>query len=149
MNEQLASNDDRAHWMSILARSRRADVAQHWGTFEAARFSWLKKPEFGTALVQGRTNGNESPFNFGEITMTRCSIQLDDGRIGVAYVAGCDKQHAMMAAVFDAWLQRDDAFGRRARSAIDDLSARIEARRQGDIRKARASQVDFTMHVRD
>ena len=149
MNHTENPPSDRARWMSVLARSRRVDLDEHWERLEAPPFAWLKKPEFGTVLAQGRMNGNEAPFYFGEITLTRCSLQLDDGRVGVAYVAGCDKRHAMMAAVLDAWLQKDDAAGARARGVIADLSSRIEARRQTDVAKTRKSRVDFTMVVRD
>ncbi len=41
-------------------------------------------------MVRGRAGGTGAPFNLGEMTVTRCSVTLDDGRVGHAYVPGRD-----------------------------------------------------------
>jgi alpha-D-ribose 1-methylphosphonate 5-triphosphate synthase subunit PhnG len=145
-----APSDDRAAWMSVLSCARRADLEPYWHGFaDQAQFTWLKKPEFGAVLVRGRINGRDAEFNVGELTLTRCSLQLGDGPVGVGYVAGCDKRHATMAAVFDALLQVADARGTRARGVINELRAALATRRSAVAEKTEASRVDFTMAMRD
>jgi alpha-D-ribose 1-methylphosphonate 5-triphosphate synthase subunit PhnG len=55
----------------------------------------------------------------------------------------------MMVAVFDALLQADDTRATRARDAVDDLAARLAARRCSNAEKTAASRVDFTMAMRE
>src|SRR5262245_65697765 len=69
----------------------------------------LRAPEIGLVMVRGRAGGTGAPFNLGEMTVTRCSVELDDGRVGHAYVPGRDRRHAETAAVLDAMLQDDAA----------------------------------------
>jgi len=136
--------------MSVLARASRADLEAYWDDLAAqAQFTWLKKPEFGAVLVRGRVNGREAEFNVGELALTRCSVQLADGPVGVAYVAGCDERHATMAAVLDALLQAGDARSILARAAVAALTARLAQRRKHAAEKTETSRVDFTMAMRD
>ena len=75
-------------------------------------------------MVRGRAGGTGAPFNLGEMTVTRCSLQLADGTVGHAYVPGRDRDHARRAAICDALMQGmrsselrtrgDPAVGRRA-----------------------------------
>ena len=141
---------DRQDWMTTLALSAVDDLDRHWAALaDKPDFSWLKPPEFGAVMVRGRTSATGTAFNVGEMTVTRCSLQLADGAVGVAYVAGRGKRHAALAAVFDALLQGGGELGAFARRAVDDLSARIVRRRQRETAKAYTSKVDFFMLMRD
>ena len=63
------------------------------------------KPEVGLVMVRGRAGGTGMRFNLGELPVTRCSVRLDVGAVGHAWVGGRDLRHAELAAVFDALLQ--------------------------------------------
>jgi alpha-D-ribose 1-methylphosphonate 5-triphosphate synthase subunit PhnG len=144
-----AAQHQRAAWMSVLSRASRADLEAHWAGFADRQFTWLKKPEFGAVLMRGRINGRDAEFNVGELAVTRCAVQLVDGPVGVSYVLGCDKRHAMMAAVLDALLQTDDGVAVQARTAVDELTARLAERRHAAAAKTATSRVDFTMAMRE
>ena len=63
------------------------------------------------------------------MTVTRCTVRLDSGVAGHAYVAGRDERRAELAAVADALLQDPDA-GRRVSDA--DRAAGGSAARSND-----------------
>lgn len=64
----------------------------------------LRRPEVGLTLVTGRVGGTGEAFGLGEMTVTRCVVQVD-GDMGVGYVQGRDTVHARTIAVLDALLQ--------------------------------------------
>jgi alpha-D-ribose 1-methylphosphonate 5-triphosphate synthase subunit PhnG len=136
----------RAAWMSVLAQAPEAEIALHWKKLRnKPPFTWVKKPERGAVLLRARLDGDGPGFHCGEMTVTRCAIELEDGRIGIAYVPGCSSDHAMMAAVLDALLQREDAPGLRARQILNSLHAVLTARRAKVTAKTEATRVDFSM----
>src|SRR3954451_9751083 len=114
MNDTVSSPDPHAarrHWMSVLARAP-ADAIEAGLARDGGLPSWtvIRGPEIGLAMVRGRAGGSGSPFNLGEMTVTRCTVRLESGiagddRIGHAYVAGRDERRAELAAVADALLQ--------------------------------------------
>ena len=74
----------------------------------------------------GRTGGTGTRFNVGEMTVTRCAVQLEGGAVGVAYVRGRDRRHAELAALLDALLQ-DPA----RHDALDETVVASPGRRAG------------------
>jgi len=140
------TDDDRAQWMSTLASALPNELAARFEELpEKPEFTWLKKPEHGAVLLRGRISGDGAPFHFGEMTVTRCSVALADGLIGIAYVPGRSKRHAMIAAILDALLQRSAEGRNAARRLVDDLAHVIDMRRREATAKTRQSEVDFTM----
>ena len=113
---------DRQRWMAVLARADAATLRRllgAWGSLPA--YTRLRGPETGLVMVRGRAGGGGAPFNLGEMTVTRCTVRLEDGLVGHAYVAGRDEEQAELAAVADALLQ-DPA-------QTDGLQAQVIARR--------------------
>jgi alpha-D-ribose 1-methylphosphonate 5-triphosphate synthase subunit PhnG len=142
---QTASSS-RAAWMTLLAQSSAAELDEHWSAIEPPVFTWIRRPEHGAAMVRGRASGTGALFNMGEVTVTRCSVQLDTGEIGVSYVTGRGKRHAALAALFDALMQREIVSGGTAIAAhVDALAEAAEARRLAIIAQAYDSKVDFFM----
>src|ERR1700743_489805 len=95
----------RAQWMSLLAQADPAELAAAMdGSAPPADLSWLRPAQTGLYMLRGRVGGSGQPFNFGEVTVTRCSVQAG-GRIGHAWVRGSNPQHAQLAALADAMLQ--------------------------------------------
>lgn len=137
----------RKDWMSLLAKSRPAALEALWQDRQVPRFTWLRAPEIGAAMVRGRMGGTGAPFNLGEMTVTRCSLQLDDGTVGHGYVQGRDKPHAERAALIDALMQTDAATQVQAEVLVP-LRAQAAARAEGRAAKAAATKVEFFTLVR-
>lgn len=92
----------------MLAKAKRTELEDAVGTLPAIpSYRFLRQPEAGLVMVRGRIGGTGGPFNLGEMTVTRCAVQLDGGGApGIGYVAGRDSRHAELAALLDALLQR-------------------------------------------
>jgi len=139
----------RAHWLSVLANAAFPELEMQWRKRVplAPSYVWLKKPEHGAVLVRGRAGREGGQFNLGEMTVTRCSLQLADGRIGIAYVPGRNKRHAAIAAQVDALLQGSDNLAGAARIIVDVLSDSFARNRAEIAARTRETAVDFTMVV--
>ena len=138
----------RVRWMSILARATRAELETAWAALPLQPvYEMLRRPEIGLIMVRGRAGGTGNPFNFGEMTVTRCAVRLSDGTTGHCYTAGRDGRKAELAALFDALLQGA------ARLQLETKVIAPLARRQADdraaaSRKAAATKVEFFTMVR-
>ncbi|AGT09839.1 phosphonate C-P lyase system protein PhnG [Paracoccus aminophilus] len=135
----------RRDWMGLLARAQPARLAELFPELPAHRLT--RAPEIGTVMVQGRTGGTGAPFNLGEVTVTRCALQLGDDRVGHAYVQGRDKSHALRAAAVDALLQGAEA-ARLHRDVLAPLAEDEAQARQALAEKAAATRVEFFTLVR-
>lgn len=139
----------RRQWMSVLAQAAPAEVEAAWRRLaDPPAYRLLRGPETGLVMVRGRAGGSGARFNLGEMTVTRCSVELDDGRVGHAYVGGRSGRHAERAAALDALLQEP---GRRP--ALEDLViapllAGQEARRAAVRARAAGTRVEFFTMVR-
>jgi alpha-D-ribose 1-methylphosphonate 5-triphosphate synthase subunit PhnG len=87
-------------------------------------------------------------FNLGEMTVTRCTVQLDDGTLGHAWVGGGDQRHAELAAAFDALLRDETRRPGLQESVIALLGRAREARREAAAARVAASRVEFFTLVR-
>lgn len=147
-DQQADWQAQRARWMSVLARATRSELEAAWAALDARpAYELLRRPEIGLAMVRGRAGGTGNPFNFGEMTITRCAVRLDDGTTGHCYAAGRDGRKAELAALFDALLQGA------GRSELEtDLIAPLAQRQAADrsitSRKAAATKVEFFTMVR-
>lgn len=142
----------RKKWMSLLAKaptelltSTFLDVMERTGI--SPEFTWLRKPEIGGVMVQARAGATGAPFNFGEMTVTRCSLKLSNGDVGHAYVQGRDKDKAEKAAIVDAFMQGEQAqiFETDVLAPIERELSAISAKRE---QKAAKTKVDFFTLVR-
>jgi alpha-D-ribose 1-methylphosphonate 5-triphosphate synthase subunit PhnG len=132
--------------MTVLAKSSAAEIEEHWKAIRQQSFQWVRRPERGAAMVRGRASGTGVLFNLGEVAVTRCSVQIESGEVGVSYVVGRSKRHAALAAIFDGLMQHEIASGgTEIASRIDTLAEAAEERRRAIIREAYGSKVDFLM----
>ena len=131
--------------MGLLARARPADLAALFPGPDTD-FTWARKPEIGLVMVQGRMGGEGGPFNLGEMTVTRCVLQLATGAVGHATVQGRDKDHARRAALIDALWQTDPAGIETA--ILTPLKTAETARHATRAAKAAATRVEFFTLVR-
>lgn len=139
---------DRKEWMGLLARAPADALDRLWqGLGVAPRFRWLRQPEVGAVMVQGRMGGTGAPFNLGEMTVTRCALALEGDAVGHAYVQGRNKRQAEQAALVDALMQGPTAAQVRA-ALLEPLAAQMQAGRAARAAKAAATKVEFFTLVR-
>ncbi|MDH2347768.1 phosphonate C-P lyase system protein PhnG [Bradyrhizobium sp. SSUT77] len=150
MNRTVSTTASRSEWMTVLALSQTGDLERHWREFDShPKFAWIKKPELGTVLVRARASRTGCIFELGEMTITRCSVEIGGGIVGHAYVAGRNKRHAAIAAIFDALFQSSGDMKRRAEAVFVDLRSCLNARRGKVAAQAYASSVDFFMQLQE
>lgn len=142
-DQQNSLEGQRRRWMGVLARADRATLEQAWAALPMRPdYRHLRPPESGLIMVRARAGGCGQPFNLGEMTVARCSVQLDDGTMGHGYATGRDLRKVELAALFDAMLQTAGGpdIERRVMEPIADAMRRA---REETGRKAAATRVDF------
>jgi alpha-D-ribose 1-methylphosphonate 5-triphosphate synthase subunit PhnG len=138
----------RQQWMSLLAQADPAELTAAMDAFAPpADTSWLRPAQTGLYMLRGRVGGTGPQFNFGEITVTRCSVQVGE-HIGHAWVRGTHARHAELAAVADALMQDPHQTEQVRAQVIEPLKQSLEQRREAESRKAAASKVEFFTVVR-
>jgi alpha-D-ribose 1-methylphosphonate 5-triphosphate synthase subunit PhnG len=144
-----AGHAARAAWMSALAQADAPTLDAAWRSLPSRPpYRLVRRPEIGLVMVRGRAGGTGVPFNLGEMTVTRCSVELTDGRVGHAYVPGRDRRHAETAAVLDAMLQDPAARATLEERIVAPLLAAREARRRAARARASGTRVEFFTMVR-
>ena len=142
-------SDERRDWMGVLAKARPAEIETAVAALaDRPDYAFLRRPEIGMVMVRGRAGGTGERFNLGEMTVTRCAVQVADGAVGYGYVAGRDTRHAELAALVDGLMQDDGRRDGVLAAVIEPLRAAQAERRQGAARKAAATRVDFFTMVR-
>lgn len=139
----------RQQWMSVLAKAPAGRLADLWRSLgEAPRYRVVRGPEVGLVMVRARAGGTGTRFNLGEMTVTRCTVQLEGGALGHAYVGGRDRGHAELAAVLDALLQDPARRTRLHALVVEPLAAEREAARRTIAERSAATRVEFFTMVR-
>ena len=149
--DESPSTAARAAWMGVLARADKRQLADAMNNLkDPPPFEWLRRPEIGAVMTQGRAGGTGQAFSLGEMTVTRCALRLKAAPdvIGHAYVQGRDAVKAENAALADAMLQTQDYAQRVQQTVIEPLQAAEAERRLAARRKAGATKVDFFTMVR-
>jgi alpha-D-ribose 1-methylphosphonate 5-triphosphate synthase subunit PhnG len=136
----------RQHWMHVIARSPDA-LASFDADLRHCSHRFIRPAEIGMAMVRARAGASGSPFNVGEMTMTRCAVQLADGTVGHGYVAGRNRRHAELAALADARLQGGEqaVWMHKLIDPAADALARAGARNEA---RNETTRVDVTTLVR-
>jgi alpha-D-ribose 1-methylphosphonate 5-triphosphate synthase subunit PhnG len=135
--------------MSVLALASAPELQARWEALgEAPRYELLRRPEVGLVMVRGRAGGTGARFNLGEMTVTRCTVQLEDGTLGHAWVAGRDGRHAELAAALDALLQDPVRTASLSAAVVEPLARAQADRRRAAAARAGASRVEFFTMVR-
>jgi alpha-D-ribose 1-methylphosphonate 5-triphosphate synthase subunit PhnG len=134
----------RQKWMQILADADVADLKAGYDRFgKKISFSWLIRPETGMVMVQARADSTGAPFCLGEMTVTRCMVQVLDSIQGYAMVPGSDHEHAELAALLDALLQMPAFHDRLMATLMGDLKARERQKQQALAREIADTTVEF------
>jgi alpha-D-ribose 1-methylphosphonate 5-triphosphate synthase subunit PhnG len=154
----------RPQWMRLLALASE-DALQELlrPLVQAVSYTFLRRPEAGLLMVEGKTGG--ARFNLGEMLITRCAVTLssapeqqdgaepsanaghaalpDSPVQGYAWICGNRPRHAELAALCDALMQLPDYATRLSMELFDHLRA-LEAREAAEEeRKTAPTRVDF------
>jgi alpha-D-ribose 1-methylphosphonate 5-triphosphate synthase subunit PhnG len=110
-------------------------------------YIWLRTPEIGSIMAQGRMGVTGDKFNIGEVTITRCSLKLNCGTIGHSYVQGRSKKKAEISALCDALMQTKMS-KEINKNIIIPLEKIKKDNKDKILSKAEATKVDFFTLVR-
>lgn len=153
----------RSVWMAILAKASAEDLEACVATLGALpSYRFLRSPEIGLAMVRGRAEGTGEPFNLGEMTLTRCVIQMQamsaeshqasitesEAIAGFGYVAGRSQRHAELAAVCDALMQHPEWRAIVQSQVLQPLQAAAHEKRKNQAAQAEATRVNFLTLLR-
>lgn len=149
----MANLTSRQSWMATLAKTASHQLEQAVAPLAPLPcYEFLRPPETGLTLIQGRTGGTGQPFYLGEMTLTRCVVKLcPDSEIailGFGYVAGRSHRHAELAALCDALLQHPDWHDVIHTQVILPLQVARHQQQQQQQRQTEATRVNFLTLVR-
>lgn len=140
-----AAGNPRAEWLAILGKARPDALRRAFAQATAAgapTHSLLRAPEIGLVMTRGRVGGRGDRFNFGEVTATRCVVQLESGEVGLSYRMGRDKEAAELAAILDA-MRQSEGWEAPARVALAALADDHQRQAALDARRSGATKVQF------
>ena len=162
--DQAGSSSVKARqaWMALLARAPQPLLDAALTRHVQAQPRWLRRPETGLMMVQGRAGGTGERFNLGEVTVTRCALRLavahddgpaglapDDTPVGVAYVLGRNHRQAQMAAVADALLQDPAQRPELELTLLEPVRAHLLRQQTQRHQRAQTTKVDFLTVARE
>lgn len=140
---------ERQHWMKILAWAPHRALEEAWAKIAPPpAYKVLRGPEVGLVMLRGRAGGIGAEFNLGEMTLTRCAVQLGDGPMGFAYIAGRVLRRAELAAIFDALLQQEERREVLMKELIGPLAADRKNARAEERDRLADTRVEFFTMVR-
>jgi alpha-D-ribose 1-methylphosphonate 5-triphosphate synthase subunit PhnG len=133
--------------MRAFALGEEATLVKGLASFPACPpYTFLRRPEAGMLMLEGRAGNSGRRFNFGEMLVTRCAVRMAtaDGEVsGHAYVAGNRPRHAEAAAVLDALMQQPEYAKRLDRELVAPLLTALEAARRRTAAETAGTRVDF------
>ncbi len=134
----------RPAWLSLLSRASARMLSGLLADAPALpAFTRLRGPETGMSMVRARAGGGGEAFNLGEMTLARCSIRDEAGRIGHGYAAGRDGQLVELIARLDAALQDERLYPAYEQAVLVPLAQAEQARRAEIAARAAATDVQF------
>jgi len=140
---------ERKRVTDLLARAERDELDAAWETLpEKPAVQPVRGPETGLVMVRGRIGGGGSPFNLGEVTVTRTTIRLASGKVGHAHALGTDRERSRLAAIFDALWQEPATKDFVERTILAPVAERIGAADAKKADETAATRVDFFTMVR-
>ncbi len=135
--------ETRQRWMATLAKSNlnqlETKVAEI-GTLP--EYSFIRPPEIGLTMVRGRAGGTGQVFNLGEMTITRCTVKIEEV-IGFGYVGGRSYRHAELAALCDGLMQIPEWHDIVQSIVIEFLEAEASRKKEIQQSQTEATKVNF------
>jgi alpha-D-ribose 1-methylphosphonate 5-triphosphate synthase subunit PhnG len=147
----IPSSSARSRWISSLSLAKQVALESCWAALDPKpSFRWLRPAESGLVMLRGRAGGDGQAFNLGEMTTTRAAVVIDGPSplTGFGYVAGRNRRHAELAALFDALLQDEARRPALWRDLIEPIEADRLVARNARAAAVATTKVDFTTMVR-
>jgi alpha-D-ribose 1-methylphosphonate 5-triphosphate synthase subunit PhnG len=130
-----------------LSLSREERLIELMGSLgDIPAFEYLRKPQTGLIMVKARADARNTPFNLGEVLVTRCSVSVL-GRVGHAYIMGDVPEKSLAAALADA-LAQDDRYREGIEKIVLSLEADLARERAKTTDKIKKTKVEFFTLVR-
>ena len=137
------NNSLRKKNLSILAKANDDFLVKIFNQSSLSEsYIWLRKPEIGTVMVQGRMGAVGDQFNLGEITVTRCSLKIKGGVVGHGYSKGRNKEKVKIIALCDA-LSQTSKVKKVKKYILEPLEIEEKKNKKVEKEKAEATKVDF------
>lgn len=146
--------EERKLWMATLAKAPLSDLeARVQALGVLPQYSFLRPPEIGLTMLRGRAGGTGQVFNLGEMTITRCVVQIENQQenssvTGFGYVAGRSLRHAELAALCDALMQLPDWCNRVQVEVIESIQTILDQQKEAQKRQTAATKVNFFTLIR-
>ncbi|MGD1899115.1 MAG: phosphonate C-P lyase system protein PhnG [Phormidesmis sp.] len=143
----------RQNWIALLAKAPATKLEVLVSRIEnIPEYRFLRSPETGLTMIRGRAGGVGQVFNLGEMTLTRCVVQLfvnqPEPITGFGYVGGRSHHHAELAALCDGLLQHSDWHNIINQQVIEPLNAITMASKEQQQARTAATKVDFFTMLR-
>lgn len=145
----------RTRWMALLARAPLGLLESALQDHAKRPARWLRTPETGLMMVQGRAGGTGERFNLGEVTVTRCALRVEadsptaDATVGVAYVLGRSHRQVQLAALADALLQDPVQQPLLDTHLLEPIRAHLRSTHATRQARAASTKVDFFTVARE
>lgn len=141
--------EDRVALMRTSAAATDAELASALAALEPLPpMTEVRPPESGLVMLRGRMGGDGLPFNLGEATVTRATVTLESGEVGVSYLLGRRIAAARAAACIDALGQVPDWRNRIEGVLVAPVAVRTGRERAAAAARAAATRVEFFTLVR-
>jgi alpha-D-ribose 1-methylphosphonate 5-triphosphate synthase subunit PhnG len=149
-NQPIARKD----WMALLARAPLALLEAGLAGHLDVPTQWLRAPQTGLMMVQGRAGATGERFNLGEVTVTRCTLRLvtyDDSvaQVGTAYILGRSHGQVRLAALADALLQHPSHYAALEQSLLLPVIAHVRSLSAARQARADSTKVEFFTVARE
>lgn len=141
--------DARRAAMAVLARADAGELQKAWHDWpDRPDVRPLRGPETGLVMVRGRIGGGGTPFNLGEATVTRATVELSTGRVGHAHALGTDREKVRHAAIIDALWQDETSRAAVEERIVAPIRRRLDRQDRKRSEETAATRVDFFTMVR-
>jgi alpha-D-ribose 1-methylphosphonate 5-triphosphate synthase subunit PhnG len=145
MDNQITgmTQNDRKSWMALLGGADLADLESARKQISGINWTYIVKPETGMLMVQARSDGSNARFNLGEVTVSRCVLEVNQKYMGVGWIMGSNLVHAELAAFFDGLLQDTQYHPMIKDTLLSVLEEKQTARHEQMIKEAADTRVEF------
>ena len=141
-------NESRKQWLSYLATADENYLISLWDNLNMKiEYNWLREPEIGSIMVQGKAGATGDNFNVGEVTITRGSLNVDEKIQGNGSVQGKKKYKTKMSVLGNPLIKTEKKKIIK-RNIIDKLIKYKNNKRNEILSKTEATKVDFFTLVR-
>jgi alpha-D-ribose 1-methylphosphonate 5-triphosphate synthase subunit PhnG len=141
---QDSTQKKRTAWIGLLGNADPMDLETAKKTLAGPEeITYVVKPETGMIMVQAKADGSNSRFNLGEVTVSRCVVEINKKYMGTAWIMGSDLRHAELAALFDGMLQDPATHDKLQNSLVKALKTKQTAKNQQLAQDASDTRVEF------